>query len=178
MNLAIWFDESLSLRLVQTLLHFLWQGSAIGLVVGLSDWLLRLSHGVDQRKVTPDRPWKSISAEDTYPEDLTDLREMVAEIDRLARRVADSLERKGLLARTVTVKVRYANFTTITRSHTEEPATQEAARIAKRALMLLDRTDAAKRPVRLLGVGVHGLCSLDTARTIPESLSLQEGLVL
>ena len=106
-------------------------------VGSLAEWLLRLSHGDDPRKVTPDRPWKSISAEDTYPSDLEDVKEMSVEIDRLARRVAASLEKKGLLARTVTIKVRYANFTTVTRSHTEEPATQDEARIVERALMLL-----------------------------------------
>jgi DNA polymerase-4 len=122
-----------------------------------ADWLRRLSHGDDPREVQPDRPWKSISCEDTYPEDLTELREMRAEVARLAKRTASSLERKSLVARTVTLKVRYADFTTVTRSHTEEPATQEAARIAGRALLLLERTDAGKRSVRLLGVGVHGL---------------------
>jgi DNA polymerase-4 len=122
-----------------------------------ADWLRRLSHGDDPREVQPDRPWKSISCEDTYPEDLTELREMRAEVARLAKRTASSLEAKRLVARTVTLKVRYADFTTVTRSHTEEPATQEAARIAARALLLLERTDAGKRSVRLLGVGVHGL---------------------
>jgi len=126
-------------------------------VGSLAAWLQRLSRGDDPRRVTPDRPWKSISSEDTYPEDLVELKEMRAEIDRLARRVAAQVAKKGLHARTVTIKVRYADFTTVTRSHTEEPATQEAARIAERALMLLERTDAGKRSVRLLGVGVHGL---------------------
>ena len=126
-------------------------------VGSLADWLMRLAHGDDPRAVTPDRPWKSISAEDTYATDLDDVKEMRAEIARLAGRVAVSLERKALVARTVTIKVRYANFTTVTRSHTEEPPTHEELRIVKRALFLLERTDAAKRPVRLLGVGAHGL---------------------
>jgi DNA polymerase-4 len=126
-------------------------------VGSLADWLKRLARGDDPRKVTPNRPWKSISAEDTYPEDLTDPREMRAEIDRLARRVAASVAKKGLVARTVTIKVRYANFTTVTRSHTGEASTADAKHIAERALALLARTDAGKRPVRLLGVGVHGL---------------------
>ncbi len=130
-------------------------------VGSLADWLRRLSHGDDPRRVTPDRPWKSISAEDTYPEDLTSAREMHAEIERLARRVAASVAKKGLYARTVTLKVRYANFTTVTRSHTEEPATRDAKIIARRALALLERTDAAARPVRLLGVGVHGLSNAE-----------------
>ena len=122
-----------------------------------ADWLRRLSHGDDPREVQPDRPWKSISCEDTYPEDLTELREMRAEVARLAKRTASSLEAKRLVARTVTLKVRYADFTTVTRSHTEEPATRDAVQITERALMLLDRTAAGKRAVRLLGVGVHGL---------------------
>jgi len=126
-------------------------------VGSLADWLKRLSHGDDPRQVTPDRPWKSISAEDTYPEDLVDLKEMRAEIERLARRVAASVAKKDLVARTVTIKVRYANFTTVTRSHTEEPATRDTGIIVQRALLLLERTEAARRPVRLLGVGVHGL---------------------
>jgi DNA polymerase-4 len=122
-----------------------------------ADGLRRLSHGDDPREVQPDRPWKSISCEDTYPEDLTELREMRAEVARLAKRTASSLEAKSLVARTVTLKVRYADFTTVTRSHTEEPATRDAVQITERALMLLDRTAAGKRAVRLLGVGVHGL---------------------
>jgi DNA polymerase-4 len=126
-------------------------------VGSLAAWLKRLAYGDDPRKVTPNRPWKSISAEDTYPEDLTDLKEMRAEIERLAKRVAGSVGKKGLVARTVTLKVRYANFTTVTRSHTGEVPTADARQIAERALTLLGRTDAGKRPVRLLGVGVHGL---------------------
>jgi DNA polymerase-4 len=130
-------------------------------VGSLAEWLQRLSRGDDPRQVTPDRPWKSISAEDTYPEDLVELKEMRAEIERLARRVAASLAKKGLVARTVTIKVRYSNFATVTRSHTEEPATDDAASFVERALALLARTDAARRPVRLLGVGAHGLLAED-----------------
>ncbi|HWH47678.1 MAG TPA: DNA polymerase IV [Burkholderiales bacterium] len=139
-------------------------------VGSLADWLVRLAHGDDPRAVTPDRPWKSISAEDTYAADLEDVKEMRAEIRRLAGRVAASLEKRGLRARTVIIKVRYANFTTITRSHTEEPPTHDAARIVQRALALLERTDAAKRPVRLLGVGTHGL--MQGADVAPSSQSL------
>ena len=106
--------------------------------------------------MTPDRPWKSISAETTYAEDLESVDEMRAEITRLSERVTNSLEKKRLLARTVTIKVRYSDFTTVTRSHTAE-ATRDSAEFADRARALLERTDAARRPVRLLGVGSHGL---------------------
>ena len=139
-------------------------------VGSLADWLKRLSHGDDPRQVTPDRPWKSISAEDTYPEDLVDLKEMRAEIERLARRVAASVAKKDLVARTVTIKVRYANFTTVTRSHTEEPATRDTGIIVRRALLLLERTEAAHRPVRLLGVGVHGLSNTEQSHAAGDLL--------
>ena len=67
------------------------------------------------------------------------------------------LARKQLLARTVTIKVRYGDFTTITRSHTALP-TRDEADLSARAVRLLDKTDAGQRPVRLLGVSVHNFC--------------------
>ena len=135
---------------------------ALSRAVGsLAEWLARLSHGDAPRPVEPHRPWKSISGETTYAQDLDDLGEMRAELERLAYRVAASLGKKNLLARGVTIKVRYADFTTVTRSHTEAAPTREPAAIAARALALLERTDAARRQVRLLGVGVHGLAGDD-----------------
>jgi DNA polymerase-4 len=127
------------------------------LVGSLADWLIRLSHGEDDREVRPDRPTRSVSEESTYPEDLVDLELMKGEIEGMARAVAASLERKRLAARTVTIKVRYPDFTTVTRSHTCEPPTRDPARLAERAASLLERTEAGRRPVRLLGAGAHGL---------------------
>jgi DNA polymerase-4 len=98
-----------------------------------------------------------VSEESTYAEDLQDPELMRSEIEGMARAVAASLGRKGLSARTVTIKVRYSDFTTVTRSHTAEPPTRDPARVAERALALLERTEAGKRPVRLLGAGAHGL---------------------
>jgi DNA polymerase-4 len=126
-------------------------------VGSLAAWLKRLSYGDDPREVKPDRPWKSISAETTYPEDLESLAEMRAEVSRLAQRVAASLEKKNLRARTVTLKLRYADFTTVTRNYTGTAPTRDPGEFTARAVALLERTDAARRPVRLLGVGAHGL---------------------
>jgi DNA polymerase-4 len=64
--------------------------------------------------------------------------------------------RHDLYARTVTIKVRYNDFTTITRSHSEG-ATREDENIRHRAVALLDKTEAGRRPIRLLGVSVHNL---------------------
>jgi DNA polymerase-4 len=126
-------------------------------VGSLAGWLKRLSCGDDPRPVQPDRPWKSRSVEITYAEDLADYDEMRREIERLAHRAAAALEKKSLRARTVTLKVRYADFTTVTRSHTAGLPTCDAGEIAARALLLLERTEAARRAVRLLGVGAQGL---------------------
>jgi DNA polymerase-4 len=126
-------------------------------VGSLAEWLEQLARGHDPRPVRPDRPWKSRSAETTYAEDLVELAGMRAEIERLAKRVAAMLENKGLAARTVTIKVRYPDFTTVTRSHTADAPTADASDIARRALALLERTEAGRRPVRLLGVGAHEL---------------------
>ena len=130
-------------------------------VGSLADWLKRLALGDDPREVTPDRPWKSVSAETTYAEDLRDLATMATELGRLAGRVAASLQKKSLRARTVTIKVRFGDFSTVTRSHTSPTPTADAALMSQRAVMLLDRTEAATRPVRLLGVGTHGLAAGD-----------------
>ena len=80
----------------------------------------------------------------------------------MARDGAAWLERRELFARTVVLKVRYSDFTTVTRSHTAA-ATRDADQLAERALALIDRTDAGKRPVRLLGVSVHNLADSPTA---------------
>jgi DNA polymerase-4 len=68
------------------------------------------------------------------------------------------LSRKSLLARTVTIKVRYHDFTTVTRSQSAAP-TRDASALVARAVQLLDKTEAGQRPVRLLGVSVHNFCS-------------------
>ena len=143
-------------------------------VGSMADWLVRLSHGDDPRSVEPHRPWKSISGESTYAEDLEDVGEMQAELDRLSRRVAASLEKKQLCARSVTIKVRYADFSTVTRSHTEPEATCDADAIARRAVALLARTDAGRRPVRLLGVGAHGLVGEHERSTRAEGLPFED----
>jgi DNA polymerase-4 len=121
-----------------------------------ADWLVKLAHGDDDRPVEPNRPSKSSSSECTYSHDLTDLDRMREEIDGMARENADWLRRRGLVARTVTIKVRYSDFTTITRSDTRAP-TEDADAIARRAVALLAKTDAGARAVRLLGAGVHNI---------------------
>jgi len=131
-------------------------------VGSFAEGLRRLSFGEDDRAVEPNRERKSIGCEETYAKDLADLERIRREVDALARHAAEVLSRKALFARTVTLKLRYATFETITRSETRAPATRSAEEIASRALALLEKTEAARRPVRLLGVSLHGLSSSDT----------------
>jgi DNA polymerase-4 len=126
-------------------------------VGGHADWLRHLAQGVDERPVVPNRSAKSSGTENTFSQDLIDIHEIRHEVDEMARSAAAWLERKGLVCRTVTIKVRYSDFTTITRSHTSLPPTRDGDAIASRALMLLERTEAGRRPVRLLGASVHNL---------------------
>jgi DNA polymerase IV len=122
-----------------------------------ADWLRRLAEGFDDRPVEPNQSAKSSGTENTFAEDLTDIGEIRNEIDEMARDGAAWLERKMLFCRTVTIKVRYSDFTTVTRSHSSDPPTRDADDIAARAIALLDKTEAGHRPIRLLGVSVHNL---------------------
>jgi len=126
-------------------------------VGGHADWLRRLAEGIDDRPVEPNQPAKSSGTENTFAQDLTDLIEIRNEVDEMARDGAAWLERRLLFCRTVTIKVRYDDFTTVTRSHSSDPPTRDADDIARRAIALLEKTEAGQRPVRLLGVSVHNL---------------------
>lgn len=136
-----------------------------------SSLLRRLANGIDDRPVTPNRIIKSSGSEHTYPKDLTDKGTMQGELDRMALLRANWLERNHLRARTVTIKVRYSDFTTVTRSHSERSSTRDADRIAARAKLLLGRTEAGTRPVRLLGVSLRNLTEVN--ETTAESTILK-----
>ncbi len=119
-----------------------------------AEWLQQLARGVDERPVVAEHEPKSSGSESTFARDLTSIDDIRREIARMAQSAASWLVRRGLYARTVTVKVRYNDFTTVTRSQTEPP-TRDEANIVHRAVALLGRTDAERRPIRLLGVSVH-----------------------
>jgi DNA polymerase-4 len=125
-------------------------------VGSLADWLQQLARGEDYRAVVPDHDPKSSGSENTFAKDLTDIHEIRTEVSAMARDAARWLARHERYARTVTIKVRYQDFTTITRSHSDAPSRDEDA-IVMRAVALLDKTDCGRTPVRLLGVSVHNL---------------------
>jgi DNA polymerase-4 len=123
--------------------------------------LYRLARGMDGRTVEPERATKSISAEDTYPHDLGDRSTMRAAVTELSERVVRRLQSSGHTGRTVTVKARGHDFTTVTRSETFGAPTDDSRVITDAALRLLDdavpAATASSAGIRLLGVGVSGL---------------------
>jgi DNA polymerase-4 len=128
-----------------------------GIVGSLAEWLQELAAGRDPRPVEPERETKSSGSECTYDTDLTDTVVIRTEIEEMARGAARWLERRALYARTVVLKVRYQDFTTITRSQTMPLATRDADVIVRQAVGLLAKTEAGSTPIRLLGVSVHNL---------------------
>ena len=118
--------------------------------------LWRFARALDDRPVVAEREAKSISAEGTYDSDLTDRRLLDGLLTRQAREVGARLRKSGLSGRTVTIKVRMHDFTTLSRSHTLASPTDEGGTIARVARSLLADLDTSGG-VRLLGVGVSGL---------------------
>jgi len=114
-----------------------------------------LAHGVDERPVEPFAPPKSMGAEETFDRDHRDADRLRATLRGQAERVARELRAEGYAGRTVTLKLRFADFSSITRSHTDDP-TQDGLRIYREARALLDRV-ALRQPVRLIGLSVSGL---------------------
>lgn len=118
--------------------------------------LHQLARAHDDRPVVPEREAKSVSVEGTYDTDLTDRRLMEGLVSRQAGNVAERLRRNGLSGRTVTLKVRLHDFTTLSRSTTLNAPTDAGPTIARLARGLLGELDLTGG-VRLLGVGVSGL---------------------
>lgn len=119
--------------------------------------------GIDERSVVADRPYKSISAETTFETDLHSLDELVAKLAPLARQVEGRLEKAGLAARAVVVKLKYQDFRVITRRRTLPYLLTSGDDLCREAERLLSRL-TLETGVRLLGVGAEGLvAAADTA---------------
>ncbi|GAA0426460.1 hypothetical protein Aca07nite_31910 [Actinoplanes capillaceus] len=127
-----------------------WFGTAHG------TGLYRLARGDDNRPVISEREAKSVSAEETFDVDLTDPAQLNRELDLLSARVAGRLRSSGLTGRTVNIKVRSPDFTTVTRAITRDQPTDDGRLLAQLARRLLAEVNTSGG-VRLLGVGVSTL---------------------
>jgi len=119
--------------------------------------LHQLARGIDDRRVRIDRGAKSISHEHTFEIDLDNLEELHALLARQSQDVAARLRKHNRFAKTISIKVRFGDFETITRSSTLEHQTDETKQIHEAAKALFDHWARTFRPVRLLGVGLSQL---------------------
>ena len=119
--------------------------------------LTRLSRGLDDRAVQTSRQTKSIGRETTFEQDTTDREFLARTLGVLAEDVARTLRAEGLAGRTVTLKVRYSNFRTLTRNLTLPAPTNAGAVLYRAAARLLERIGVQIPPVRLVGVSISGL---------------------
>jgi nucleotidyltransferase/DNA polymerase involved in DNA repair len=130
--------------------------------------LCRLSRGIDDRPVVPETEAKSMGAETTFAIDSGDLRHLRQCLLRLAERVSTRLRREGVAGPTVTLKIRFADFKTLTRSLTLPAPVALVEEIHAGALSLLNQISLQGRRVRLLGIAVSKLA----ARTTPDQMPL------
>jgi len=119
--------------------------------------IARMARGIDERPVMTEYEVKSVSQETTFSRDLTDPEALRRQLWQLSQGVGRHLKRKGLAAETVAVKLRYSDFTTLTRQMRLSVPTDDEKDIYRAALMLLGRAWQRGRPVRLLGVAGRGL---------------------
>jgi DNA polymerase-4 len=134
-----------------------------------------LARGEDPRRVTPSRPRKSLGSERTFQQDLRTAEQVLEAAEALAEEVAEGLRRAGGQARTVSLKIKYADFRLITRSRTFSRPLTEAAELKAALPMLLAETRAGRQPIRLVGVALSGL-EPDARGSSGEQLSLFQAL--
>jgi len=125
----------------------------MGFLLGRSgSFLWMLSDGVDDRPVESERERKSIGAEDTFDRDVADILVLRGFLRELSGRVSERLGRAGMQGRTITLKVKFADFRQVTRSRTLDEAIDDAATLERVAAELLADTGVGLLPVRLLGI--------------------------
>jgi DNA polymerase-4 len=130
----------------------------------------QLARGQDHEPVTPESEPKQLSQESTFPADVYSPEEMHDALRQLADELSGRLRRRQLKGRVVTLKVRYPDFQTITRSQSLPFFVDQPGPLLEQALQLLSRTEAPARGVRLLGLGLSGF-----AEERPEQLDLFAG---
>jgi DNA polymerase-4 len=122
-----------------------------------ADWYWRICRGIDDREVKPDRPYKSVSAERTFDEDQRDPDRLAEELDRISGYAWARVERAEVAGRTVTLKVKFADFTIISRSKSFTTNVPDQETFAAAGQALLSALHPLPKGVRLLGLGLHNL---------------------
>jgi DNA polymerase-4 len=133
-----------------------------------------LARGICHRQVKPNRPWKSIGAEDTFFEDLTDEAALGGELDRISKTVWRRIGEKGINGRTVTLKVKYQDFRIITRARSLDRVVADRDEFLAIGRALLHGLMPAEKGIRLLGLTLSNLHdpAADDGEPVPEQLPL------
>ncbi|PST82199.1 DNA polymerase IV [Pedobacter yulinensis] len=126
--------------------------------------------GIDNRPVQAHRETKSVAAEDTFSEDTADQGTLRTQLIRLAAIIAGRVNRSELKGRTLTLKVKFADFRQITRSRTQEEVFDTAEAIADAALALLEKAADGKQKIRLLGISLSNFQSQPAGPSVQLSL--------
>jgi DNA polymerase IV len=127
-----------------------------------AEWYWRIARGIDGREVKPDRPYKSVSAERTFDEDLRDPDRLAAELDRIAGYAWDRVERAEVAGRTVTLKVKFGDFSLITRSKSFAAPVPDLTAFVGAGQALLAALQPLSKGIRLLGLGLHNLTEINS----------------
>jgi DNA polymerase-4 len=157
----------LGLRTVSDLAHTSEQTLRRALGDSLGAHLHDLAWGQDTRPVVPQQVEKSVGAEETFARDIDDPEIVLRELLRLSERVAARLRATGMVGRTVTIKVRFADFTTITRSRTRAERTDVARDVYGVARELFEMLGLDRARLRLVGVRVEGLAETTSSHRQP-----------
>ncbi len=133
-------------------------------------WYHRICRGIDEREVKPDRPYKSVSAERTFDEDLTDPERLAVELERIAGYAWERVKRAEVSGRTVTLKVKFGDFTIVTRSKSFGSWVPDLPAFSSAGQGLLAALHPIPKGIRLLGLGLHNLS--EGAEAAPLQLGL------
>jgi len=148
------------------------KGELIRLFGKSGGYFYHIAHGEDNRPVTSDRIRKSIGKEITLSEDIDDRDQMIEILERIAIKVETLLKRRKIKGRTITLKMKYFDFQSITRSITLKKRIDKATIIMKHVRLLLDNTGAGTRKVRLLGISISNFADDDSKAKGYEQLLL------
>lgn len=129
-----------------------------------------ISRGNDNRKVNPSRERKSVSAENTFSNDLTNIRQVREELRRIAETVFNRLNKSNLRGRTASIKVKYSDFQQITRSKTLDTLIRDTTELNDILDDMLEEKGLMQKSIRLLGVGISNFNVENT--TLPRQLTL------
>jgi DNA polymerase-4 len=150
-----------------------WSMAALQAHFGSSaDWYWRICRGIDEREVKADRPYKSVSAERTFDEDLRDPTRLAAELERIAGYAWDRVKRAEVTGRTVTLKVKYGDFTLITRSRSFTGPVPDLDSFTAAGQQLLSGLHPLSKGIRLLGLGLHNLTENALAEPVQLGLAI------